>query len=150
MKKIILLLTVFSLGIFSACSSDDGGSEGSPAPEDTISMKINGTQKSFTSVNVVPIVFVDYTDLDVTATIAGSPPTTIEMSLEKDNMEAGSVYFFQYSDGEIYYQPSETFSVVLTQNSENKLKGTFSGTLVDSGNPINTIAVTEGTFDIKY
>ncbi|WP_313807301.1 hypothetical protein [Flavobacterium sp.] len=146
MKKIFLLLTFISLGILSSCSSDDGGSGGGSG--DSMKMKINGTQKSFTSVDVDSMVYPDYTDLEVTATIAGSPPTTIEMNLEKDSMEG--VYFFQYSDAGVYYETTESFSVIITQNSDNKLKGTFSGTLVDSGNPANTIVITEGSFNITY
>lgn len=150
MKKILLFLTFVSLGIIAACSSDDGNSNEnpSPTPQSTFTTKINGVQKNFSTIQVVPVVYIDYTDLEVTATITGSSPATLEMNLEKDSMEG--VYFFQYTENGIYYQPSESFSVIVTQNSENKLKGTFSGTLIDSGNPMNTIAVTDGTFDIKY
>jgi len=150
MKKIILFLAFLSLGIFLSCSSDDGNSGESPAPQNTFTTKINGVQKNFSNVQVVPVVYTDYTDLDVTATIAGSPPTTLEMSLEKDNAEAGSVYWFQYSENGVFYQLTEAFSVIITQNSDNKLKGTFSGTLADPDDPMNTITVTDGVFDIKY
>lgn len=152
MKKIILFLAFLSLGIFLSCSSDDGNSGESPAPQNTFTTKINGVQKNFSSIQVVPVYdpVEDYTDLEVTATIAGSPPTTLEMSLEKDNAEAGSVYYFAYTENDISYESTETFSVILTQNSDNKLKGTFSGTLADPDDPMNTITVTDGVFDIKY
>lgn len=153
MKKIFLFLVFVSLGILSSCSSDDGGgSGGGSGSGNKINMKINGTQKSFTSVDVESIYnpVDDYTDLEVTATISGSTPIILEMSLEKDNTDAGSVYWFQYIENGTYYQPSDSFTISITQNSDNKLIGSFSGTLTDSGDPMNTIAVTEGTFNIKY
>lgn len=151
MKKIILFLTILSLGVFSSCSSDDGnsGESPSPTPQSTVTTKINGVQKNFSTIQVVPVVYTDYTDLEVTATLTGSSPATLEMNLEKDSPDS-SVYFFQYTENGIFYQPSESFTVIITQNSDNKLKGSFSGTLIDTGDPMNTIAVTEGTFDIKY
>ncbi|MBP8066800.1 MAG: hypothetical protein KAY31_04955 [Flavobacterium sp.] len=151
MKKIILFLTILSLGVFLSCSSDDGnsGESPSPTPQSTVTTKINGVQKNFSTIQVVPVVYTDYTDLEVTATLTGSSPATLEMNLEKDSPDS-SVYFFQYTENGIFYQPSESFAVIITQNSDNKLKGSFSGTLIDTGDPMNTIAVTEGTFDIKY
>jgi len=151
MKKIILFLTILSLGVFLSCSSDDGnsGESPSPTPQSTVTTKINGVQKNFSTIQVVPVVYTDYTDLEVTATLTGSSPATLEMNLEKDSPDS-SVYFFQYTENGIFYQPSESFTVIITQNSDNKLKGSFSGTLIDTGDPMNTIAVTEGTFDIKY
>ena len=114
MKKIILFLAFLSLGIFLSCSSDDGNSGESPAPQNTFTTKINGVQKNFSNVQVVPVVYPDYTDLDVTATIAGSPPTTLVMSLEKDNAEAGSVYYFAYTENDISYESTETFSGIFS------------------------------------
>lgn len=154
MKKIILFLTILSLGVFLSCSSDDGnsGESPSPTPQSTVTTKINGVQKNFSTIQVDPVYHPveDYTDLEVTATIAGSSPTTFEMNLEKDNADPSSIYFLQYTENGVFYQPSESFTVIITQNSDNKLKGSFSGTLIDTGDPMNTIAVTEGTFDIKY
>lgn len=151
MKKIILFLTFASLGIVASCSSDDGnsGESPSPTPQSTVTTKINGVQKNFSTIQVVPVVYPDYTDLEVTATLTGSSPATLEMNLEKDSPDS-IVYFFQYTENGIFYQPSESFSVIITENANNKLKGSFSGTLIDTGDPMNTIAVTEGAFDIKY
>ena len=150
MKNIFLLLAITLLIVTPSCSNDDDGNSNNSSNK-SISAKINGVEKKFKTIQVDPVVYPDYTDLVVTGTITGTSPSTIEMSLEKDNIDA-DVYFFQYSENGVYYQNliPASFSVTLTQNSDNRLKGTFSGTLVNSTDPMNTIAVTEGVFDIKY
>ncbi|ESU26623.1 hypothetical protein FLJC2902T_25970 [Flavobacterium limnosediminis JC2902] len=147
MKKIILFLAILSVSFFSSCSKDDDSNNSTPTPEGFVSAKINGVQKNFTVIDVDVIEYPEYTDVEITAHLNNDPSNTFELNLTRDS---GEIYFVQYSEIENYYQPSETFTITINENTTNKLKGTLTGTMNHSFNILEPITVTEGTFDINY
>jgi hypothetical protein len=149
MKKIILFLAILSVSFFSSCSNDEDSNDTTPTPEDAFSAKINGVQKNFTVTNVDVIEYEGYTDVEITAHISGDPTNIFELNLTRDS---GEVFFVQYSEVGNYYQPSpmENFTVSIGENTTNKLKGTFSGTMLETSDTSNVLTVTNGAFDIYY
>jgi len=149
MKKLILFLAMLSFSLFSSCSNNDDSNDTTPTPDDVFTAKINGVQKNFTVTNVAVIEYEGYTDIEITAKMSGDPTNTFELNLTRDS---GEVFFVQYSEIGNYYQPSplESFSVNIGENTANKLKGTFSGTMLETSDASNTVTVTNGAFDIYY
>ncbi|HSD14029.1 MAG TPA: hypothetical protein VLB74_05225 [Flavobacterium sp.] len=153
MKKFILLIAILSAGFISSCSDDEDNNTTTPiTPESTFTAKINGVMKNFSvvDVNVIPNTEEDYTDVEITAHTADDPFNTFELNLTRDS---GEVYFVQYATSSSnYYQPSpiESFSVFLGENSNEKLTGTFSGTMQSTGDVPDPVTVTDGNFTIYY
>jgi len=143
MKKIILFvaLATFSMA-FNACSSDDSDSSKKAG---SITLTIDGTTKTFNTV-----VITDYSEMGqvrVTASIGDDTTEIIEFTAYKEQLGAHAVFSFEYTINGIKYNGNSL--VILTQvNSDNKLKGSFSGTLSNSPNNIKN--VTDGTFSINY
>ena len=147
MKKIILFLALLSFSCFSSCSNDEDNNDSTP--ENTFSAKINGVQRNFTVTKVDVMEYEDYTDIEITAQLSDDPTNTFELNLTKDS---GELYFAQYSETGNYYQPLplEAFTVTIGENTTNKLKGAFSGTMQETSDPSNTVTVTDGNFDVHF
>ncbi|WP_395045604.1 hypothetical protein [Flavobacterium sp.] len=153
MKKLFLFITVSVLTLsISSCSKDDA----TPSIGGTVTLKINGTAKTFNTVVVDEQVYEagtvdEYTELTVTAAIGSSTTEIITFYVDQEDLGSGAINGFSYSNGSTLYTSfSSTLNTNVTTNSTGKkLAGNFSGTLTDF-NTGNSVAITEGSFNIQY
>lgn len=65
-------------------------------------------------------------------------------------MGAESIWRFNITiNGFTYVQDNSAFTTLVTESTENKLKGTFSGVLTEPNNG-QTITVNSGAFDVDH
>lgn len=145
-NKIILFLSFALLGV-SSCSSDDDKSE-----VNFIRAKFDGVEQKFNiiSVDIVPetdpITNISYEDIYITATMSGDSSKTFELRSEYDS--TGDIIWGIYYTNEGTYYENDTETSNVTDNSNGRYKGTFSGSLITEGG--GTMMITEGSFDIIY
>jgi len=165
MKKIVaFFIVIFSVVFFSYDSGNN------PADTKIIALRanINGVPLYFDTVkiekeNIVPTNGnPPYTDLIATLTISNDATKRIIIRLADKEIGTETCYYFAYTgdidpsdpdDVGTDYQyvrrfDRDKFSIDITENSENNLKGTFSGRLLNFKS--ESILVSEGSFDIKY
>lgn len=144
MKKRLLVLFLVSL-VFTGCTVDD------PDPTQILTMKIDNVFYHFDINDITP-----HDD-----SVDGVPYTRIEISStdEGDNhfglaINRGGGLDGQIVDGTLfkllaYHLDSEhPLTCHLTVNNQQKIKGTFSGTMItDDG---ETAVITDGIIDILY
>jgi hypothetical protein len=165
MKKILSFIIILASVTFLSCDSSNN-----PADVKVIVLKanINGVPLYFDTVkvskeNVVPTNGnPPYTDLVVTLTISGDATKRVIIRLADKEIGTETCYYFVYTgdldprdpdDIGTDYQyvrrfDRDKFSIDITENSENTLKGVFSGRLLNFNS--EPILVSEGSFDIKY
>ena len=165
MKKILSFIIILASVTFLSCDSSNN-----PADVKVIVLKanINGVPLYFDTVkvskeNVVPTNGnPPYTDLVVTLTISGDATKRVIIRLADKEIGTETCYYFVYTgdldprdpdDIGTDYQyvrrfDRDKFSIDITENSENTLKGVFSGKLLNFNS--ESILVSEGSFDIKY
>lgn len=149
MKKLFLFLAASTLALTS-CSSDD--SDGAPQ---SFTVTVNGTAKTFNTIVVDEEVEGEDVYLTVTALNPSNPNEFILFQTYEGDLGADAVYYFTYSSGGVTYNNysgTSNFNIVLTQNSNNRMKGTFSGTLSGYNSNFEEISVTttNGAFDFGY
>ena len=152
MRRIFLYMLVFSLAFSSnSCTKD-------PSPSysgNSVTTKVGGLEKTFNTVVVTQEPYtsggVNYVDLKITATNKGNTTESLVFSIGKGDLGVGHSWGFNYTINGVYYAEGDmptTVSSDATINSDNKLKGTFNGTVTSSENV--TLQLTEGTFDVSY
>lgn len=152
MKKIFVLLTLFTFAFLSSCDSNDGDDSQPAAP---LKATINGTEVVFDIVKVEKTDYPDdgYSDIQITATKSSDASKTIILELEYEATGTETCFEFQYIDGDNYYiiNPRENNSLIvnITENVAKKVKGSFSGTVSQDGGS-GSIVVPNGSFDIAY
>jgi hypothetical protein len=152
MKKI--LTTIFLVVItatFLSCSKDDDDDQNSiehPATG-TLSLKINDVQHNFGTLKVFEERYADYTDLIVKGTDVLDPTKTVSISLGKNLLGAGSVYFVQYTNNGTFYQNTgNNMNTDITESNDSKIMGTFAGTVTTIN--MDNLEITEGVLNISY
>jgi len=154
MKKIFLFIATTTLAFsMNSCSSDDNSDSngGNAVVGGTITAKINGVSKTFNNVivNERNSEEIDYTILDVTATIGTSATEVVTFTCEKGTVGTEAIWDFRYTKGTVNYYSNPITIVTQTNNDAKKLKGSFNGTWTPFGDG-NNLTVTEGSFDIQY
>lgn len=158
MKKLFLFLTLSSLSIsLNSCSGDDSNDSVNPA-NSTLSMKVNGTVKTY---NTVAVSQDDQGNgdvyLTVTASQAGSPNDLVNFSTYVGETGIYAIYQFEVIyNGQAFnagFGGNGNLNNNVIVNSNNRLQGTFSGTITRYNNQTQqeeTINVTEGSYNIVY
>ena len=114
-----------------------------------MSAKINGAEKKFKNAIVTEEVYDEYTDFIVTAAQTDDATKVLSISLGKDSTGSDSVYFIQYTDGENFYQASEgSITTNITESSNTKIKGTFSGIITSES--AATVTITNGVINVNH
>lgn len=160
MKKLLLFVAVATLGLTTSCSSDDDGGGNGGSSE--LKVTIDGVQKTFNTIVVDKETFTDvggdsWIELTVTATINNDPSEMITFYVDEGDTGAYAIWSFDYTKNGVNYstwQGGSTFSSVVQTNSNGKLKGTFTGSLLGDWSNENqeytTIQTTNGSFNISY
>lgn len=143
MKNFAALIFAFFLLLTFSCTKSDGYDSSK-----TISVKINGIQKYFNAIEVEQVEDTDYTDYIITAKQKDDSTKTITISLEKGVPGTESIYYIQYFDAIDYFEGvNPNINTNVTQNSNLKIMGTFSGNL-DNGNG-DIVQLSQGIFNIN-
>lgn len=141
-----MLVTSLTLSL-NSCSKDDN----STPTGNSVTMKVGGVEKTFNTVVVNQVPYDDYIDLIITASNNGSTTEFVSFGISKGDTGAGHSWGFEYTLNGMLYSEGEAISTVssnATTNSDNKLIGTFSGTVTSSENV--SLDLTQGSFDITY
>ena len=136
MKKLFLFVSAVALSVsLNSCSSDSGGGS-------SMSMKVNGTKKTFKTVAV------DFGGTtNVYGYIGNADNPTEEVSFALASGTGDKVAGFSYDNADNSYFDN-VFTSNVTVNSATSAKGTFSGTVQPLGAGADLI-ITEGTFSAK-
>lgn len=153
MKRNLLLLLITSFTFFNvSCSKDDDSSSSNPT-SNSLSVKINGTLKTFNSITVAQNTqnqgtVDEFTLLEVTA--SNSSNEKIKFGVEKNDVGNDVLWYLKYIVGSMEYDSSGFDSSNFTTNSNNNLAGTFSGEMTNISGGTDTVQLTEGTFNFQY
>jgi len=150
MKKVFLFIAAAALTLsLNSCSKDAVVSTiEAVVTNGTLNFKINGTAKTFKTVNG------NNTSSGITILATNGTTETATFSTTGYDKTGADVYdkvSFIYKLGDVYYNDTNsnlTFNVTENSSTTKTLKGTFSGTVLDGDGASHTI--TEGTFDLKY
>lgn len=147
MKKLLLAFLALATLTFSSCSDDDTPA----APRlSKVMATINGTPLIFDYVTVERQQYDGYADLNVVATTEADPDNWIKFTFQEGVTGTDVFWFdFAYYIDFIWYEKTGDVNLVVTENNENRLQGTFSGTVEHWDPNVNEpITITNGTFDI--
>lgn len=156
MKKLFLftLLSALTISLASCSSDDNNGSGNGGSTGGTLTVKINGTQKTFNTITVNKEAPDEDGDvyLDITASINGSADEMINFGLYQGDTGSNTVWNLEYKANNETYNFNPNFNVLT--NNNNQLKGTFSGQYKQWDNDTQQEEVlfnfTEGSFDIRH
>lgn len=142
MKKLLLLCSAILL--FS-CSQE------APQPKNAVvTATIDGVDYTFNTINVREVPYEGYTDVEVTASIDSDPNLRVSFVVEKYVKGTTASWYFAYFLNETAFPKMPGFVVDVEENSENELKGTFSGQVQADVEPHEIVDFENGTFDIIY
>ena len=158
MKKLFLFLAVAALG-FTSCSDDDDNNNPTYTTGGTVTMKINGVQKTYTTISVDRELYTGETPgddeylLSVTASENGSATEFVTFDIWENSNGAGGIDWITYvTDGDNYSQWGNFNSNVLASNN-HELGANFSGEMIigyDENNDLVVDEITEGSINVTY
>lgn len=155
MKKLIyfLMVTVFT---FSSCSNDDDSGSIENPKNSYLKVTIDGVEKTFNSIVVNKKKDEFEVDvLEVTASINNESSEKITFSLKDGQIGSDAISgygWFMYIYNNKSYQ-EESFSHIISKNSDNKIEGTFNGKMHWYNNDTHNYeykVFTKGELKINY
>lgn len=156
MKKLSLLalFVTFSFSI-TACSDTDV-SDIRNRPSGNLVMMVDGVQKQYNDIKMTEIIEEDGdVRLDISCTQNGKPGEYIKFRTYKYRTGTGRTSTWFYSDDSNAFRreivDGEEYDIEsnITTNNNNRLRGTFSGTLYNTYSKI-AIEITEGELNYNY
>lgn len=158
MKKLFFFtcLSVLALS-FNSCSKDDGPSSNNNNDDlniGTVSFKVNGNQRTYDAIIIDEQIsgaesVVIY---KITAFVKGIYSQRIYFEVSKEYTGNDGINYLEYINTDNSYVSGNSLRSAITENNQNKLKGTFSGQISawnDDTNVIMTAQINEGSFDIN-
>ncbi|TRW26710.1 hypothetical protein FMM05_04860 [Flavobacterium zepuense] len=157
MKKLFLFTCLSALALtFNSCSDDDNKSNETDGTSGTVTFKVNGVAKTYNTITVNPESEVSdgetFEWITITASPEGSASEFVTFELEKEAVGADASNYFEYVENNVTYYWDNEFNVNTLTNNNDKVKGTFSGTVsIYDANAQETVTktISEGTFDIN-
>lgn len=150
MKKLLLLCILFAITVVSSCSSDDNNTP----KKSKATATINGVEHVFNTFSVTEETFTDndftYTDVTITGSINGDPSKTFTVIVEKGIVGSDASYYFGYFLDQEAYLKSPSFATIVTESTDNHVKGSFSGTVIATDDPENILTLSNGSFDVYF
>ena len=155
MRNILLIIPIFFLFTVSSCSDSDDDIP-SVVELNTVSATIDGEDVDFENLVITKQPYTDeetgfeWTDVKVLGYNTQNALNAIEFIAEEGLLGAESIWRFNITiNGFTYVQDNSAFTTLVTESTENKLKGTFSGVLTEPNNG-QTITVSNGVFNIDH
>lgn len=155
MRNILLIIPILFLFTVSSCSDNDDDIP-STVESNTVSATINGEIVKFENLVITKQPYsnletgFEWTDIKVLGYNTQNELNAIEFIAEEGLMGAESIWRFNITiNGFTYVQDNSAFTTLVTESTENKLKGTFSGVLTEPNNG-QTINVSNGTFNLEH
>ncbi|HRE76865.1 MAG TPA: hypothetical protein PLL09_03470 [Flavobacterium sp.] len=155
MRNIILIIPICILFFLSSCSDND---DDIPVvtESNTITATIDGEVIKFENLVITKQPYTndetnfEWTDIRVLGYNNEDTLNAIEFIAEEGLLGAESIWRFNITiNGFTYVQDNSAFTTLVTESTENKLKGTFSGVLTEPNNG-QTITVNSGAFDVDH
>src|SRR6478672_3671967 len=138
MKKILLYSTLLLVLIFPSCSDSSDGD----TPASTVTAKIDGVDYTFNTINVDTETFEGYTDVIITASINSNPNNRISFIVEQGQLGLDASYYFSYFFNETAHPKTENFQTNVTESTNHRVVGTFSGDVQADEAPFDTLEIT--------
>ena len=155
MRNSLLLIPVCFFFLLSSCSDNDDDLP-STSQTNSVSAKIDGENVTFANFVVTKQDYTDedtgfqWTDIRVLGYNTNDPLSVIEFIVEKGLLGAESIWRFNITiNGFTYTQNNSAFTTLVTESTDSKLKGTFSGILTEPNNG-QIITVLNGIFDVDH
>lgn len=155
MRNILLIIPILFLFTVSSCSDEDDNIP-STVESNSVTATINGEIIKFENLVITKQPYTneetgfEWTDIKVLGYNTQNTLNAIEFIAEEGLMGAESIWRFNITvNGFTYVQDNSAFTTLVTESSGNKLKGTFSGVLIEPNNG-QTITVINGIFDIDH
>lgn len=155
MRNILLIIPILFLFTVSSCSDSDDDSP-SAIESNTVSATIDSEDVDFENLVVTKQPYTDeetgyeWTDVKVLGYNTQNTLNAIEFIAEEGLLGAESIWRFNITiNGFTYVQDNSAFTTLVTESTENCLKGTFSGVLTEPNNG-QTITVFNGIFNIEH
>ena len=155
MRNILLIIPILFLFTVSSCSDEDDNIP-STVESNSVTASINGELIKFENLVITKQPYTneetgfEWTDIKVLGYNTQNTLNAIEFIAEEGLMGAESIWRFNITvNGFTYVQDNSAFTTLVTESSGNKLKGTFSGVLIEPNNG-QTITVINGIFDIDH
>jgi hypothetical protein len=156
MKKLFLftLISALTFSLNSCSGDDDSAAAVNTQPGGTLTMKIDGNLKTY---NTVIVNVDDQTDgetlLTVTASQDGGSNETVRFNVYKGDVGSDVMFPISFVIGGAQHSLYD-FNQNVTVNSNNHLKGTFSGNITEWNNETQQVetqhVITEGSYDVTY
>lgn len=155
MKTTLRLILFFFLFLVTSCSDNDDDSI--PIVEsNTITATINSEVVKFENLVITKQPYTDegtgfeWTDIRVLGYNTENTLNAIEFIAEEGLLGAESIWRFNITiNGFTYVQDNSAFTTLVTESTENRLKGTFSGILTEPNNG-QTISISSGAFNLEH
>lgn len=155
MRNILQTLPICLLFLTLSCSDNDDSTP--PIIEtNSISANIDGQVIKFSNLVITKQDYTndetgfEWTDIRILGYNSENTLNVIEFIAEEGLLGAESIWRFTITiNGYTYVQDNSAFTTLVTERTENKLKGTFSGILTEPNNG-QTITITNGTFNIEH
>lgn len=149
-KQFALILIVVLSSLHISCSSDDNKEKGN-----FIKARFNNKDVRFNitaTEQLGPFTTDGYTyfDVKVSAVDKNDADKVLIMSSEKGVVGTNLIWRFDFYDNNVFYtKENNSFTTIITENSNSKYIGSFSGTLINNDTS-DIITVTNGIFEIKF
>ncbi|UPQ78241.1 hypothetical protein M0M57_11490 [Flavobacterium azooxidireducens] len=155
MRNILLIIPILFLFTVSSCSDNDDDIP-STVESNTVSATIDGEVVKFENLVITKQPYsneetgFEWTDIKVLGYNTQNELNAIEFIAEEGLMGAESIWRFNITiNGFTYIQNNSAFTTLVTESTQNKLKGTFSGVLTEPNNG-QTITVSNGIFNLDH
>lgn len=153
MKKLLVCIYILLFSfLLASCSTDDEPTPLPVAESSTITFKVNGVQKIYTSVAVTESIYT-FEDLSVPSysilATTDDDGEFVAIQVRRDYTGSEGIYQFLYVNGNGNHNLTEEFLMNITANDGGNLAGTFSGPLQLTGTETG-VTITEGSFNINF
>lgn len=155
MRNTLQIISICLFLLLSSCSDND---DDIPATveSDTIIATIDGDVVKFENLVISKQPYTnaetgfEWTDIRVLGYNNENNLNAIEFIAEEGLLGTEAIWRFNITfDGFTYTQENSAFTTLITESTENKLKGTFSGILTEPNNG-QTITITNGAFNVDH
>lgn len=155
MRNILRILPICFLFLSLSCSDNDDNLP--PTIEsNTVSANIDGEVIKFSNLVITKQDYTndetgfEWTDIRILGYNTENTLNAVEFIAEEGLIGAESIWRFNITiNGFTYVQDDSAFTTLVTESTDIKLKGTFSGVLTEPNNG-QTITITNGAFNIDH